>query len=442
MSTKARIWIESGNTGPSAVLRPGRRATACADVRCRPCRHGLALFSWAMKRGARLTGMLLKHRRLSTLWPWAHRPAVRAATVAGLVLVSFLALRANEDPGLAVSMYGVVPVLLAVTWFGVTGGLLSACGVLLAFLVDALLSGSPALAGGDLAWATLNRGAVFFGAVVLVTRLMRREQDLTRRLERQEAELAELASLRLALTPPDVPRRPQLEFATAFTPADGALAGDFFLVAEGPSDSTTVVVGDVVGHGLEAARIAAFVRATLATFARYSADPAQLLQLANAALVERDDVGSHFVTAVCVNLSPPPDRILSWAAAGHDRPWCLDSGTALQGGRVGAPLGVDTGLLGMEAGQGVIEPGSGVLLFTDGLTEGRGTRAARTETLELFGEDRARAIVQAQHGAPVEQVLAALMSAVASFAGGPLADDLCLVAFRTQAVQSTLEPSG
>lgn len=386
--------------------------------------------------------MLAEHRRVFALWRWVHRPAVRAAAVVGLILAVLLTLCANENSGLAISMYGLVPVLLAVTWFGLPGGLLSAGGVLLAFLVDALLSDSPDLAGGELVWAMLNRGAVFFGAAVLVTRLLRREQALTRRLERQEAELAELASLRLALTPPDVPPRPQLEFATAFTPADGALAGDFFLVAEGPSDSTTIVVGDVVGHGLEAARIAAFVRATLATFARYTADPAQLLQLANAALVERDDVGSHFVTAVCVNLSPPPDRIITWAAAGHDRPWCLDSGTTLQGGRIGPPLGVDTGILAMEASQGMLEPGSGILLFTDGLTEGRGTRAARTHPFELFGEERARAIVQAHDGAPAEQVLAALMTAVAAFAGGPLADDLCLVAFRTQAVESALEPSG
>lgn len=380
-------------------------------------------------------------------WPrllgfeWARQRPGRAPLVAALLLATFLALRLNEESGLAVSMYGLIPVLLGVMWFGLTGGLLAATGAILAFLVDALTTSPPELAGGELVFATVNRAAVFFGAAVLVTRLLRREKALTLQLEAQRRELAELESLRLALTPPDIPPRPHLRFAAAFTPADGVLAGDFYLVADGPSNSTTIVVGDVVGHGLEAARHAAFVRATLATFATYTADPAQLLQLTNAALIERGDIGSHFVTAVCLNVTPPPDQILTWAAAGHDRPWCLDSGRALEGGRVGVPLGVGTGTLGMEASQGMLEPGAGVLLFTDGLTEGRGTRGARARRLELFGEERARAVVQEHQGAPAERVLDALVSAVAAFAGGPLADDLCLIAFRSQPVKAFLEPS-
>ena len=33
------------------------------------------------------------------------------------------------------------------------------------------------------------------------------------------------------------------------------ISGDFYLVAAGPQDSTVLVVGDVVGHGVEAARL-------------------------------------------------------------------------------------------------------------------------------------------------------------------------------------------
>ena len=155
--------------------------------------------------------------------------------------------------------------------------------------------------------------------------------------------LAELESLRQALTPSDVPVRPHLQFATAFTPADGLVAGDFYLVVPGPAGTTTVVVGDVVGHGLEAARCAAFVRSAFATYARFTGDPAQLLQLANAALVEHGDDGAQFVTAVCLNICPPPGREILWAAAGHDAPWQLNTALPLSGGRAGAPLGVGSG---------------------------------------------------------------------------------------------------
>jgi serine phosphatase RsbU (regulator of sigma subunit) len=48
------------------------------------------------------------------------------------------------------------------------------------------------------------------------------------------------------------------------------VSGDFYLVAEGPQDSTTLVIGDVVGHGLQAERRAAFVRTTFAATAPFS----------------------------------------------------------------------------------------------------------------------------------------------------------------------------
>jgi hypothetical protein len=54
--------------------------------------------------------------------------------------------------------------------------------------------------------------------------------------------------------------------------------------------------------------------------------------------------------------------------------------------------------------------------------------------VRLFGEERARRIVLEQRDAPVGQVLAALTAAVTEFAGGRLADDLCLVALRAEAV--------
>ena len=88
-----------------------------------------------------------------------------------------------------------------------------------------------------------------------------REGDLAvlrERLEADEHELEDLRAIRDALTPPGLPQRPGLELAAAFLPAAAEqVSGDFYLVAEGPQDSTVLVVGDVVGHGLQAGRRAA-----------------------------------------------------------------------------------------------------------------------------------------------------------------------------------------
>ena len=359
------------------------------------------------------------------------RPAMRVAFLGVFFVLVTGAFLTADHPGLAVYHYALIPILLAVHWFGLAGGLTVAAVATLLFVGAAWISHSTYLSGGDLWIAGVNRAIVFFGAALLVALLLERERALARTVIAQRDDIADLESLRAALTPSAVPLRPHLQFATSYTPSDGLVAGDFFLVAEGPGGSTTVAVGDVVGHGLDAARCAAFVRAGLATFARFTRDPVELLQLANAALVEHDEDGGHFVTALCLNIGTPPTREVSWASAGHDVPWFLDTGTPLPGGRVGAPLGIGADALVLEAGRARLDPGKGLLVFTDGLVEGRARRRTGGAT-QLFGEERARRVVQEHCGAPPAVVLEALVSAVRTFAGGWPADDLCLVAVRSE----------
>jgi serine phosphatase RsbU (regulator of sigma subunit) len=91
---------------------------------------------------------------------------------------------------------------------------------------------------------------------------------LTERLAAAENELEDLRAVRDALTPPQLPERPGLDLAAAFVPASAAqVSGDFYLVAEGPQESTVLVIGDVVGHGLQAGKRAAFVRTAFAATA-------------------------------------------------------------------------------------------------------------------------------------------------------------------------------
>jgi serine phosphatase RsbU (regulator of sigma subunit) len=158
----------------------------------------------------------------------------------------------------------------------------------------------------------------------LVARMRReaqvREEELAslhERLRAAEHELENLRAIRDALTPPELPRRPGLELAALFQPAaEERVSGDFYLVAEGPLHSTVLVVGDVVGHGLWAARRAAFIRTTFAAIAPFSDDPRRLLSWANTALIERAGTSADFVSAACLTYLPD-QRLLRWAYAGH-----------------------------------------------------------------------------------------------------------------------------
>jgi serine phosphatase RsbU (regulator of sigma subunit) len=182
----------------------------------------------------------------------------------------------------------------------------------------------------------------------LIARLRReaavRDEELAilrARLDEAEHELEDLRAIRDALTPPELPRRPGLELAAAFLPAESErVSGDFYLVAEGPQDSTLLVIGDVVGHGLQAGRRAAFVRTTFAATAPFSDDPRRLLSWAITALVERAGTSSDFVTAACVTFDPNK-RVLRWAYAGHPPAVWMQDGQELAALRQGRPLGLE-----------------------------------------------------------------------------------------------------
>ena len=252
-----------------------------------------------------------------------------------------------------------------------------------------------------------------------------REHDLDvlrKQLAAAEHELNDLRAIRDALTPPRLPQRPGLDLAAVFLPALAEqVSGDFYLVAEGPQDSTVLVVGDVVGHGLQAARRAAFVRTTFAATAPFSDDPCQLLSWANTALIERAGTSSEFVTAGCVTYLPN-ERMLRWAYAGHPPALWLDDGHELTAARQGAPLAA-IAEPGCAEGSQLAPAGAGVLLYTDGLTEAR-------RDGKQFGLDNVRAALADLRRPSPSEAIAVLRSRVAEFAYGTLTDDLCLLAAR------------
>ena len=218
--------------------------------------------------------------------------------------------------------------------------------------------------------------------------------ELRWRLAEAEHELEDLRAIRDALTPSQLPERPGLELAAAFVPAAEQVSGDFYLVAEGPQDATVLVIGDVVGHGLQAARRAAFIRTAFAATAPFTDDPWRLLSWANTALVERAGTSGDFVTAACMTYLPH-ERLLRFAYAGHPPAVRMSDGGELVAPSQGVPLGVDAE---PEYAEGILQPEgpTGVLLYTDGLTEARhngtffGLRGVTAVLSEFENPSRAR----------------------------------------------------
>jgi serine phosphatase RsbU (regulator of sigma subunit) len=244
---------------------------------------------------------------------------------------------------------------------------------------------------------------------------------LRQQLGAAEHELEDLRAVRDALTPPELPERPGVDLAAAFLPAAERVSGDFYLVAEGPQDATILVVGDVVGHGLAAARRAAFTRTTFAATAPYSDDPCRLLGWANVALTERASATLDYVTAACVTYHPGA-QCLRWAYAGHPPALWLDDPRELVPTRQGTPLGIGPDP-GYVEGSARSAASAGMLLYTDGLTEAR--RGKR-----FFGLDGVTTALRRLTRPSAAEAVATLRARVAEFATDPLTDDLCLLAAR------------
>ncbi len=226
--------------------------------------------------------------------------------------------------------------------------------------------------------------------------------------ERHAASVLQRALLPAALPPPASAR-----LAVRYLPAAGRRSGgDFYDAVELSDGRLSLVVGDVVGHGVEAAAVMGQLRSAWRASALEGADPATTVRRLSR-FAERLE-GASVATVACAVLAGSE---MSYASAGHPPPLLRHPDGAtdyLMDGR-GPPLAVSDDAYG--TGRIVLEPGSLVLLYTDGVIERhRDLERGMAELAELVGggSDDPR------------DVLAALARAV----GPEPADDCALLALR------------
>ncbi len=142
---------------------------------------------------------------------------------------------------------------------------------------------------------------------------------------------------------------------------------DAFLLRDG---RLAVTVGDVVGHGVAAAAAMGQLRTALAALSEYASSPGDLLARLDGFL---DRTSSTDFATVCYGVLDPESGRFEYASAGHP-PMVLVSPTGevrfLDEAR-SPPLYGDHGRVRKEA-VAVLEPGSTLVLYSDGLIERRG----------------------------------------------------------------------
>jgi PAS domain S-box-containing protein len=259
-----------------------------------------------------------------------------------------------------------------------------------AALADPLLDGKgvTALMGVPLLVEGRVNGVIQVGSVEPGRKFMREEESLLQLVADRAAlaveharlyarELGIVETLQRSLLPESLPQVPGLLTAARYMPGGpGAdVGGDWYDAISLDGGRLGIAMGDVVGHGIGAAALMGQLRNALRAYALDGNSPAQVVEKLDK-LVQNLEAG-RMATLVYMVIAPDLGSV-EFSSAGHLPPLVLGpDGVAryLEGGRT-LPLGVMPSAEYPQA-DAELEPGSTIVLYTDGLVEERGASIDR-----------------------------------------------------------------
>ncbi|MFF2996263.1 SpoIIE family protein phosphatase [Streptomyces sp. NPDC057950] len=179
-------------------------------------------------------------------------------------------------------------------------------------------------------------------------------------------------TLQDSMLPQIAPRMAGCDIATRYLPGTllGRVGGDWFDSVKLPGSRTALVVGDVMGHGLNSAAMMGQLRTAVQTMAALDLPPAQLLRNLDD-LAQR--LGEHYLATCLYAIYDPIAGELHIANAGHIPPVLVRAANGhsdLLDLPTGAPIGV--GGVPFETVRVPVATGDRLVMCTDGLVEVRG----------------------------------------------------------------------
>jgi len=232
---------------------------------------------------------------------------------------------------------------------------------------------------------------------------------------RREIDIA--ADLQQRILPKTFPADGQLEVFADVAPAKD-MGGDFYDCFETAPGKIAFIIADVSGKSVPAAFYMAVARTLIRAQAMHSGKAADCLWKVNNLLCQHEIPGM-FVSAF-FGIIDLDNYIIDFANGGHLPPVLMEAGgqTRFLDGGEGTVLGV---MADLPYASGAVElnPGDGLFLYTDGLTE------AFNLERDQFGEDRLEAALKAAINGPASAVTRAVNRQIFDFCNGaPVHDDM------------------
>ncbi|MEU9111502.1 SpoIIE family protein phosphatase [Streptomyces sp. NPDC048483] len=247
-------------------------------------------------------------------------------------------------------------------------------------------------------------------------------QDINDRLRQVQAREREVVlALQAAMLPAPRPVGHH-RAAVRYQPAAGTLnvCGDWYELTDLPGDRMAVAVGDVVGHGLEAACVMGQLRSALSAAMLVTSGPARALEVLG--LYARSVDGAESTTAVQVSIDWTA-HVVSYSSAGHPPPVLLhpDGTVEFLDRATDPPLGARPEHVARPEARTPFAEGTVLVLYTDGLIE------RRREDIDV-GLTRLADSLAHHQGRDPESLADALLAEL--LPPGGAADDTALVIIR------------
>jgi serine phosphatase RsbU (regulator of sigma subunit) len=272
-----------------------------------------------------------------------------------------------------------------------------------------------------------------FGRSIRYATQRKHVEQASAALQRSALRAEENARLERALLPTPLIRAGAFDMVARYRPgrANALLGGDFYDVVETPDGIVHAVIGDVCGHGAAEAAIGVCLRVAWRSLVLSGAAPAALMGLLEQMLMaERED--DHLFATLTHLVFGPGQRSVRVLRAGHPGLLLRTPGHVdLVEGPAGPAVGLEPGASWPEQ-ELPLPPDSGLVLFTDGLFEGRvgpGSQRLGEEGLLAM----ARGLAMLPPADFVDTLLDTTEAAAAPYDG--LADDVAIVHLGWKATQ-------